>query len=190
MLCHVGSAASPAGIVCPRRLDSDCCPVLVELPLTLFVTLPVCYIACPRKLRLLVELPLSAMLSVFYCRKGVFTSVKRLTDSCQINFEVIDASSLYWHRPIPPAMARLDLQTRSRVVRLKEEGHAYKSIQESLREEGFTVTIKTLFLLVTKYRQSLSVEDRQRSSVQRILGHEHYKLIDDANTQDLARRRF
>ena len=48
-------------------------------------------------------------------------------------------------------MPRLDLRTRERVVTLKQQGHTYKAIQQRLEEEGITVTIKTLYLLVTKY---------------------------------------
>ena len=34
------------------------------------------------------------------------------------------------------AMPRLDIHTRSRVIRLKEEGHTYKAIQQCLEEGG------------------------------------------------------
>ena len=81
-------------------------------------------------------------------------------------------------------MPRLDLQTRSRVVRLKEEGHTYKAIQKCLEEEGIIITIKRLYLLMAKYYKTNSVVDRPRSSSRKILSHEHYTFIDDLLTEN------
>ena len=77
-------------------------------------------------------------------------------------------------------MPRLDLQTGARVVCLKSEGHTYKKIKERLKEEGISVTIKSLYLLVANYRQTKSVSDRSRNAVPKILGTEHYRDIDGA----------
>ena len=79
---------------------------------------------------------------------------------------------------------RLDLQTRERVVTLKRQGYTYREIRERLREEQIEVTVKSLYLLVAKYNQTGSVVDRYRATRLRILGNEHYRVIDDALTQN------
>ena len=82
-----------------------------------------------------------------------------------------------------PAM-RLNLETRARVVHLNQEGHSYKDIQKRLAEEGISVTVKTLYLLVTKFRQTNSVVDRPRAAVPKILNEEHYREIDSALSEN------
>ena len=57
-------------------------------------------------------------------------------------------------------MPRLDVQTRERVMFLKQQGFTYKNIQQRFKEEGITITIKTLYLLVSKYNQTGSVSDQ------------------------------
>ena len=46
------------------------------------------------------------------------------------------------------------------------------------------MTVKSLYLLVAKYNQTGSVVDRYRATRLRILGNEHYRVIDDALTQN------
>ena len=75
---------------------------------------------------------------------------------------------------------RLDVQTRQRVVHLKNQGCTYKSIKERLHEEGIRVSVKTLYLLMAKYRQTGSVLDRPRRVASKILKDEHYRVIDKA----------
>ena len=89
-------------------------------------------------------------------------------------------------------MPRLDLRTRERIVTLKQQGHIYKAIQQRLEEEGITVTIKTLYLLVTKYIRTNTVVDRPRSKRPRILNDQHYKAIDNAlrNNDELTTRQL
>ena len=55
----------------------------------------------------------------------------------------------------------------------KERGTYLQKIQERLKEEGISVTIKSLYLLVAKYRQTKSVLDRSRNAVPKILRTEH-----------------
>ena len=79
---------------------------------------------------------------------------------------------------------RLDLSTRRRVVLLKEAGMTYKEIQQRLAEEDITVTIKTLYLLVAKFRETKSVVDRPRGQPQKILSREHCRVIDEVLAQN------
>ena len=60
---------------------------------------------------------------------------------------------------------QLDVQTRARVVHLKNEGYTYKRIHEKLMEDGVNVSAKSLYLLVRKYKQTGSVLDRSQATV-------------------------
>ena len=77
-------------------------------------------------------------------------------------------------------MPRLGVETRERVVTLKQQGYTFKSIQQRLEEEGITVTMKTLYLLVTKHTHTGSVLDRHRAKRARILTDQHYRTMDKA----------
>ena len=79
---------------------------------------------------------------------------------------------------------RLNLETRARVVHLNQEGHSYKDIQKRLAEEGISVTVKSLYLLVAKFRQTNSVVDRPRAAAPKILNEEHYHEIDSAISEN------
>ena len=79
---------------------------------------------------------------------------------------------------------RLDLETRARVVRLKNEGYTYKHIRERLLEDGISVSVKSLYLLVRKYKQTNSVANRPRAAVTKILTDEHYCEIDMALSEN------
>lgn len=79
---------------------------------------------------------------------------------------------------------RLDVQTRARVIRLKEEGYTYKRIRERLLEEGTSVSVKSLYLLVAKYKRTKSVLDRPRAAIPKILRDEHYREIDKALSEN------
>ena len=60
---------------------------------------------------------------------------------------------------------RLNIQTRERVLTLKEQGYTYRSIKERLKDEGIAVSIKTLYLLVAKYKKTGMVTDTVRSKI-------------------------
>ena len=64
---------------------------------------------------------------------------------------------------------RLDVQTRARVIHQKNEGYTYNCIHERLLEEGISVSVKNLYLLVVKYKQTNSVVDRPRAAVSKDL---------------------
>ena len=65
-------------------------------------------------------------------------------------------------------------------MHLKEERYTYKDIQERMAEEGTIVTIKTLYLLVAKYRKTMTVADRHHG----ILKEEHYIFFDQQLLED------
>ena len=75
---------------------------------------------------------------------------------------------------------RLNLETREKVVRLKKQGYTYRAIRDRLEEEGISVTIKTLYLLLAKYNQAGYVADRPRAKRQSLSNREHYSFIDNA----------
>ena len=79
---------------------------------------------------------------------------------------------------------RLDVQTRARVIHLKNEGYTYNRIRERLLEEGISVSVKSLYLLLVKYKQTNSVVDRPRAAVPKILRDEHYCEIDKALSEN------
>ena len=74
---------------------------------------------------------------------------------------------------------RLDLRTRERVVLLKKQGYTYREIAQRLKEENITISIKGLYLLITKYRSTNSVVDKPRRSRTKLLNREHYFFIDN-----------
>ena len=66
------------------------------------------------------------------------------------------------------------------MVVLKSRGYTYKDIQNRLQEEGIEITIKSLYLLVTKYSHTNSITDRPRQHRRRLLDTRHYTFIDNA----------
>ena len=79
---------------------------------------------------------------------------------------------------------RLNIQTRERVVTLKKQGYTYRSIKETLRGEGITVSIKTLYMLMAKYNKTGTVADRPRAKRKKLLNDEHYRVIDIALSEN------
>ena len=70
------------------------------------------------------------------------------------------------------------------MVHLEAEGFTYKQIQKRLEDEGISVSVKSLYQLVTKHRATMSLLDRTRGRAPKILQGEHYKFIDEALTDD------
>ena len=70
------------------------------------------------------------------------------------------------------------------MLTLKEQGYTYRSIKERLKDEGIAVSIKTLFLLVTKYKKTGMVADMPRAKREKLLNDEHYRVIDIALSQN------
>lgn len=61
-----------------------------------------------------------------------------------------------------------------------KNSYTYKEIKERLKEEGIGTTIKSLYLLVTKFKNTNSVVDRLHLSRPKLLNREHYEFIDNA----------
>lgn len=81
-------------------------------------------------------------------------------------------------------MARMSLDTRSRVVYLHKSGFKLKDIQLRLKEEDIKVSKKSLCLLLKKYRLHGVVSDLPKRAKQKKLSLQHLKLIDEAITED------
>ena len=77
-------------------------------------------------------------------------------------------------------MARMSLDTRSRVVYLHKSGFKLKDIQLRLKEEDIKVSKKSLCLLLRKYRLHGVVSDLPKRAKRRKLALQHLKLIDEA----------
>ena len=76
----------------------------------------------------------------------------------------------------------LDTQIRKRVVTLKKQGYTYRSIKTE--DEGTTVSIKTLYLLVAKFYNTGMVADRPQDKREKLLNDEHYHDIDIALSEN------
>ena len=63
---------------------------------------------------------------------------------------------------------------------LKKNGYAYKEIKERLKEEGIETTAKSLYSLITKFKNTNPVMDRPCLSRPKLLNREHYEFIDNA----------
>ena len=81
-------------------------------------------------------------------------------------------------------MARMSLDTRSRVVYLHKSGFKLKDIQLCLKEEDIKVSKKSLCLLLRKYRLHGVVSDLPKRAKRRKLALQHLKLIDEAIAAD------
>ena len=68
---------------------------------------------------------------------------------------------------ITPSMARMSLDTRSRVVYLHKSGFKLKDIQLRLKEEDIKVSKKSLCLLLKKYRLHSVVSDLPKRATER-----------------------
>ncbi len=81
-------------------------------------------------------------------------------------------------------MARLTLETRSRVVYIWQKGFRLKAIQERLKEEGVEVSKKSLCLLIKKFKTTGSVRDNRTWTPPRLLQDIHLRFIDQALAAD------
>ena len=80
-------------------------------------------------------------------------------------------------------MARLDLATRRRVISWYFRGFTVGDIIRKLEEENTITSKKTIYLLLSKYKQTLSVHDLPRGP-RKMLTVEHYCYIDEVLSQD------
>lgn len=82
-------------------------------------------------------------------------------------------------------MGRMTLETRRRVVNLSKLGMRLKAIKHRLEEEGIQVSKTGLCMLLKKYKETGTVQDRFRPRNQsKKLTLEHLALIDAAVDKD------
>ena len=75
-------------------------------------------------------------------------------------------------------MGRMSMETRQRVVHLRQSGMKIKDIRTQLQEEGVKVSATSLYILVGKFSKTGKICDLHRASRPRILTQEHYKFVD------------
>lgn len=81
-------------------------------------------------------------------------------------------------------MARMNLDTRRRVICLHRQGFKLKDIQLRLKEEDIFVSKRSLCLLIKKYKLHGTILDLPRPVPPGKLSLEHLKMIDNALEQD------
>ena len=79
-------------------------------------------------------------------------------------------------------MGRLSLETRSKVIVMRRNGYRVSDIKERLSQEGVSVSKVSLFALLKKFDSTGLVIDLKRKPRSTILGHDHYRFIDEAMT--------
>lgn len=77
-------------------------------------------------------------------------------------------------------MPRLSVETRKRIVVLKETGHSVKVILKRLKEEDISVARAAVFKLLAKHRKYGSVADLKKPRPPKKLSKEQYIFIDNA----------
>ena len=73
-------------------------------------------------------------------------------------------------------MGRMSMETRQRVVHLRQSG--IKDIRTQLQEEGVKVSDTSLYILLGKFSKTGKICDLHRTSRPRILTQEHYEFVD------------
>ena len=89
-------------------------------------------------------------------------------------------------------MPRLDVDTRRRVVILRDRGYSVSQIKARLLEENIVVSLVSIYKLLKRKEETGTVIDRKRKSSPKILRSEHLRFIDDAmaNDDELTARRL
>ena len=75
-------------------------------------------------------------------------------------------------------MPRLSVQTRQRAMIYFNRGDSISAIKKRLQEDEIFVSVKVLYNLVTKYRDTNSVVDRPRRKMPRKITEETMAAID------------
>ena len=89
-------------------------------------------------------------------------------------------------------MGRLSLETRSKVIIMRRNCYRVSEIQARLAQEGVSVSKVSLFALLKKFNNTSLVVDLKRKPRSSLLGHDHYRFIDEAMTvnNELTLRQF
>ena len=76
-------------------------------------------------------------------------------------------------------MARLNLETRKRVIVLLRAGYSMRKIYDRLHDEGILLTLRSLYRLRKKFHQFHTISDLPRRKRSRKITMEMAQLIDD-----------
>ena len=81
-------------------------------------------------------------------------------------------------------MPRLDINTRRRVVFLKQAEYSIAEIQKRLKEENISISSQALFNLVRKYKETGMLIDKPRRTRPRKLDDEMLAVLNQALTEN------
>ena len=81
-------------------------------------------------------------------------------------------------------MPRMSLETRQRVVTMRQKGFTVKTVRERLESEGISVSKEGILRLLKKFKLTGSVKDQPRRSRPKAFTIEHYEFIDNTITQN------
>ena len=79
---------------------------------------------------------------------------------------------------------RLDVETRRRVIALRQRGYSVRAIKERLVEECISVSTVSIYSLLKKYETSKSIVDRPRHHFPKKLDEEKLRFMDEALADD------
>ena len=77
-------------------------------------------------------------------------------------------------------MVRMSLETRQRAVLLWKGGMKIADINLRFKEEGFTVSLTSLYVLIGKFSKTGEISDKKRLPRQQVLNPEQFEFIDKA----------
>ena len=77
-------------------------------------------------------------------------------------------------------MGRMSLETRTKVITMRNAGLEVQQILKQLEEEGVSVSRMAIYSLCDKYQSTKSVVDLKRRAKPQLLEDCHYRFIDDA----------
>ena len=81
-------------------------------------------------------------------------------------------------------MPHVSLETRRRIVTLKGNGFSVKQIHSRLADEGIVHSLKSIHMLIKKFKITKSVKDLPRRSRPKLLNFEQYSFIDKAMAEN------
>ena len=81
-------------------------------------------------------------------------------------------------------MPRLDIDTRRRVVTLRQTGHSVTDIRKCLKEENIIISLQALFNLLRKHREIIKLMDLPRWVRPRKLNNEMMVFLNQEMAED------
>lgn len=83
-----------------------------------------------------------------------------------------------------PAMTRLDIATRRRILVLKGLGYSVSDITKRLNEENISISRQAIFNLIRKYRETGSLLDLPRRARDKKLTDPMLQVLNEALTEN------